>query len=105
MPNSIQLRDRESFKEQWQGRHFIHTDSNGNPNLLELNRNDSGEWLNAWNDNPDKQWNRENVFVFLAPKVSLFLSRSANRRFGRVLFLKLTIPAAKHFTNRIYFNR
>ena len=52
---------------------FYTTDSDGNPNVLGLNRNDEGRWLNAYNGNSDNKWNRENGFVFLAPKVSSFL--------------------------------
>ena len=45
----------------------------GNPNVLELNRNDDEEWLNEWNANPENQWNRDSLFVFLAPKLFSFL--------------------------------
>ena len=38
------------------------------PRLLVLRRNADGEWLDAWFGNPDRQWSRENVFVFLAPQ-------------------------------------
>lgn len=64
------------------------TDSNGDPNVLGINRNDEGRWLNAYNGNADNRWNRGNGFVFLAPPVSSFLSRFG----GRVLFYELTRP-------------
>lgn len=44
------------------------TDSCGYPFLLVLDRDDYGEWLLAWNGYPDRQWDRERVFVFLAPQ-------------------------------------
>ena len=47
--------------------------SDGNPNLLGTNRNDNGSWLNAYYDNPDNYWNRDNGFAF-ASQVFLFLS-------------------------------
>ncbi len=48
------------------------TDSDGDPNLLGLNRNDDGRWLNAYWDKPDNRWNRQNGFVFLAPQTFSF---------------------------------
>ena len=79
------------------------TDSNGNPNVLGLNRHDKGRWLNAYNGHADNRWNRENGFVFLAPKVFSFLPRSG----GGVLFIpsvvegfyNLSLPTAQHSTN------
>ena len=64
------------------------TDSNGNPNVLGINRNDKGRWLNAYNGNADNRWNRESGFVFLAPLVSPFLLL-----FGGVLFDYLPRPS------------
>ena len=41
-------------------------DSDGNPNVFKLNRNDDGkQWLNANYANPDDQWNLENEVVFV----------------------------------------
>ena len=54
------------------------TDSDGNPNVLGLNRNDDGRWLNAYNGYPTNRWNRENGFVFLAPKVFSFPCEMGN---------------------------
>lgn len=69
------------------------TDSDGNPNVLGLNRNDEGRWLNAYNGNSDNRWNRENGFVFLAPKVFSFLSCSCR---GVLFSSDLPIPSSKH---------
>ena len=40
------------------------TDSDGNPNVLNTNRNDDGQWVNTYWDNPDNQWNDNGAFVF-----------------------------------------
>ena len=53
------------------------TDSNGYPNLLGLNRNDDGQWLNTYNGQPDNRWNREIGFVFLLP-ATYFVSSLAS---------------------------
>ncbi|MEK7615974.1 MAG: hypothetical protein AAB420_02080 [Patescibacteria group bacterium] len=37
------------------------------PNLLVLDADASGEYLNTYNGNPENTWNRERLFVFLAP--------------------------------------
>jgi hypothetical protein len=74
------------------------TDSDGDPNLLSLNRNDDGRWLNAYNGRPDNRWNRENGFVFLAPLLFSFLSRLF---VWRVLFCQLSIPATQHFAGLV----
>lgn len=67
--NTIQPED---YFDGWcRRRRRVHSDLDGNPNVSELNRNDDKDWLNAWNANPDNQWNRENLFLFLAPNVSL----------------------------------
>ncbi len=43
--------------------------SDGDPNLLNANRNDNGRYLNAYNDKPDNQWNRDNGFAFAVSQV------------------------------------
>ena len=43
---------------------FHKTDSNGNPNVFKLDRNDDGLWLNNNWANPDNTWNPKNEFVF-----------------------------------------
>ena len=73
--NSIQLCDRFLASKSSGKDETAHggLDSDSNPNLLELNRDDKGEYLNAYNGNPENTWNREQVFVFLAPQLFLFL--------------------------------
>lgn len=83
---------------RWSGRCFIQTDSDGNPNVLGINRNDKGRWLNAYNGNADNRWNRENGFVFLVPQLSSFLPC-----YGRgVLFRNLSIPTTEHLAHFLY---
>lgn len=70
--------------------------SDGDLNLLNANRNDEGRWLNAYYDNPDNRWNRENGFAFVLSQLSSFLPRLYG---GGVLFYDLTAPAAEHLTS------
>ena len=51
------------------------TDSNGNPNVLNANRNDDGQWVNTYWDNPDNRWNDNGAFVFPVA-ATLFISPS-----------------------------
>lgn len=70
--------------------------SDGDPNILSVSRDDNGRWLNTYYDKPGNRWNRNNGFAFAVSQFSSFLSRL---RAGRVSFLKLPPPAADHFTN------
>ncbi len=47
--------------------------SDGDPNVLNANRNDEGRWLNANWDKPDNQWNDNGALAFLVP-ATLFIS-------------------------------
>lgn len=40
------------------------TNRNGNPNVLNVERNSDDLWLNSNWDNPDNQWNRDNRWAF-----------------------------------------
>ncbi|MBI3589327.1 MAG: hypothetical protein HY093_02865 [Candidatus Liptonbacteria bacterium] len=71
--------------------------SDGDPKLLNANRNDDGRWLNTCFDNPDNKWNRENGFAFAVSQLALFLPLLSRG----VLFCKLTAPAAEHFADFI----
>lgn len=51
--------------------------SDGNPNVLNVNRNDDGQWVNANWDNPGNQWNDNGAFTFLVP-ATLFISHPAS---------------------------
>lgn len=71
------------------------TDSNGNPNVFNVEHNSDEHWLNANNGNADNFWNPDNVWVFGRRKSIYFSPRFLA---GRVLFLNLSQPAAKHFS-------
>jgi hypothetical protein len=47
--------------------------SDGDPNLLGVNRNDDGSWLNANWDKPDNRWDANDGFAFALPQLSSFL--------------------------------
>ena len=105
MPNAIQPRENS----RGGGTDNASCNSDGDLNLLSANRNDHDYKLNAFNDNPDNRWNRENGFAFSVAQLTSFLFRLFS---GRVLFLdsarnrfldrvqskfcELTVPAAGH---------
>jgi len=45
-------------------------DSDGDPNLLFVNRSDDGRWLDANYDRPDDRWRREYGFAFVVSQAS-----------------------------------
>jgi hypothetical protein len=45
-------------------------DSGGGLSLLGAYRNDDGQWLDTYYDNPDNGWNREGGFAFVSAQVS-----------------------------------
>lgn len=47
------------------------TDSDGNPNVFNVNRDEKGAWLNTDNGHPENSWNPDNRFVFVRPRKSL----------------------------------
>lgn len=73
------------------------TDSDGNPNVFNLERNDDGLWLNNDWAKPDKDWNPDNKFVFRLRNYFLF------RDLYIAVFLfrvgKIFLPTTKHLTN------
>ena len=52
--------------------HRTNTDSDGNPNVFKLERNDDGLWLNDNWAKPDNEWNPDNKFVFRLRNSFLF---------------------------------
>ncbi len=72
------------FKGQWC--RWCLAQSDGDPNLLNANRNDDGSWLNANWDNPDNRWNGGGGFAFALSKVALFLSRGGEFLFSTISF-------------------
>lgn len=79
MPNKIQPKEY-SMGSDIEG---ILCNSDGDLNLLNVNRNDDGRWLNANFDKPDNRWNRDNGFAFVVSQIFSFLSLVI---IGRVLF-------------------
>ena len=63
MPDQIQPREHSKGGGTDGAAH----DSDGNPNVLNANRNDDGRWVNANWDKPDNQWNDDGAFAFLVP--------------------------------------
>jgi len=70
MPDTIQ--PQEYSRGGGIGGPLYVTDSDGNPNLLNANRNDGGSWLNTYWDNPDNKWNRKNGFAFVVSQLTSF---------------------------------
>lgn len=62
-PESIQV------VVEWTAPYTFLCNPNGNRNVLYLYWNDDGNWLNAYYDNPDNKWNRDNGFVFVVSQV------------------------------------
>lgn len=69
MPNQIQPREYSKGGDMGD----ISYKADGNPNLLNANRNDNGQWLNTYYDKPDNKWNRDNSFAFAAQLSSFLL--------------------------------
>jgi hypothetical protein len=81
MPNTIQPQEHS----RGSGTEDILYDSDGDPNLLDVNRNGGGRWLNAYYDNPDNRWDRDDGFAFVVSQLSSFLSLLF---VGKVLFYR-----------------
>ena len=95
MPNTIQLQEHS----RGSGTEGILYNSDGKANLLDVNRNDDGCWLNAYYDNPENRWNRDNGFAFVVSQLFSFFSL---RFVGGVLFCgfrKLAVPTTQHPAN------
>jgi hypothetical protein len=97
MPNKIQLEEYSTGS----GKEGMSCNSDGDPNLLNANRNDDGRWLNTYYDRLDDKWNRNSGFAFALSKLfSFLLSLFCGRVF---LCNKTTAPAAKIATDGIQF--
>ena len=77
MPDSIQPGEN-SKGGGWDD---ISRNSDGDLNLLNVNRNDDGQWLNTYYDNPSNQWNQTNGFAFVVSQLFLFLPYFLVREF------------------------
>ena len=69
MPDSIQPGE----DSKGSGLDDTSRNSDGDLNLLNVNRSGNGQWLNTYYDNPDNQWNQVNGFAFVVSQLSLFL--------------------------------
>ena len=65
--------------------------SDGDPNVLNANRNDDGRRLNANWDKPGNQWNGNGLFAFPV-LATLFISPSSGSRL-RGSFVFVIVPA------------
>ena len=92
MPNKIQPREHSKGG----GTEGISRNSDGDPNLLNANRNDDGQWLNTTYDRPDNAWNRDNGFAFVASKLSLFF---LSLIMGRGFLYKTSVPTSQIFAD------
>ena len=81
--------------------------SDGDPNVLNANRNDEGRWVNANIDRPLNQWNDDGAFAFPVPATLSVLPRQVLAgeflfRAVRRMFAQLPLPSAKHFTDLVH---
>lgn len=67
MPNKIQFRSFVNNNSRDGERDGIShaTDSDGNLNVFNVERNEDGSWLNGNNGHPDNHWNGNNRWVFV----------------------------------------
>ncbi|HUY69833.1 MAG TPA: hypothetical protein VMU70_02370 [Candidatus Tyrphobacter sp.] len=77
------------------------TDSDGNPNIFKLERDDDGLWLRDVWAKPSNEWNPDNGFVFRLRNCFL----SAALRVAVFLFriVKVFLPTAKHLSDFLKF--
>lgn len=70
MPDNIQSRVRSPRRTTRGGDTdstlYIATDSDGNPNAFNVERNDNGLWLYAHYVHPDNVWNPDNRWLFVS---------------------------------------
>lgn len=73
------------------------TDSDGNPNVFKLERNDDGLWLNDNWAKSDNEWNPDNKFVFRLR--NYFLSAALHIAVFLFRIIQTFLPAAKHLAD------
>lgn len=59
--------------------HTLRTDSDGNPNVFNVESKDDGRWLNTNNGNPDNHWDPDNAFAFARRNRFISLPRRSAR--------------------------
>lgn len=70
--NSVRSLAFRVLDGRWQRWHAARTDSDGNPNVFNLERNEDGLWLNDYWAEPDRTWNPDNEFAFRFRNCFLF---------------------------------
>ena len=73
------------------------TDSDGNPNVFKLERNDDGLWLNNNWAKPDNEWNPDNKFVFRFR--NCFLSAALQVAVFLFRVIKIFLPTTEHLAD------
>lgn len=87
MTNTIQ--SREYSKDSGTDGYMHVTDSNGNPNVFNVKRNDDGKrWLNANYANPNDHWNLDNTIVIVLRNSLHSLPARAGKVFFCVPFIQ-----------------
>lgn len=79
MPNSIQL--GEYSMSSGTGGTLYSTDSDGNPNVFEVDNDNDERWLNSNYGNADNVWNADNQWVFVRPRKSHHFSLELSGEF------------------------
>ena len=77
------------------------TDSDGNPNVFKLERNDDGLWLNDNWAKPDNEWNPDNKFVFRLR--NCFLSAALHVAVFLFRIVQVFLPTAEHLPDFLEF--
>lgn len=73
------------FEGWWHGWHFAQYDSDGNPNVFNVNRDDDELWLNGNDGRAGSEWDPDNRFVFFRPRKSHHALRTTARKGGCAL--------------------
>lgn len=73
----------------------MQSDSDGNPNVFNVERNDDGSWLNNNWAKPTNKWNANNEFVFRLRKC--LIPRLHGAVFSFRIF-EVLLPAPEHLT-------
>ena len=81
---------------------YTFTDSDGNPNVFNLERNEDGLWLNNNWTNPDNRWNPDNEFFF---RFRYYFFPRLNDAVFILRTFQFFLPTAEHPANFLQFYR
>jgi hypothetical protein len=70
--------------------------ADGNSHILGTDRNDGNSSLNAYYDNPDNKWNRENGFAFVLAQLFSFPNPALVRGLVLIFSFDVSTPSAEH---------